>query len=207
MGARVQDLRAGQILFLQDEPAEALFIVLGGLVKLYRIAASGTEAVIDIMSEGRSFGDAAALCGQLWPVSAEAVDDARLLRLDAGHVRPLLQSDPLLAMSMLAPALLRLEQLVLHIEELKALSSVQRTAEFLLTLSADCDGKCSVTLPPCSKALIASQLGMTAETLSRAFARLRAHGVQIDATAAHIEDVAHLREVAQAGDGRWLRTC
>ena len=195
MGAWVQDLGADQILFLQDEPADALFIVLGGLVKLYRIAANGTEAVIDIMSEGRSFGEAAALCGQPWPVSAEALGSARLLRLDARHVRPLLQSDPLLAMSMLAPALLRLEQLILHIEDLKALSSVQRAAEFLLALSAECDGKCSVGLPPYSKALIAQQLGMKPETLSRAFARLRDHGVQIDATTAHIEDLARLRDM------------
>ena len=199
MGARVQDLGAGQILFLQEEPADALFIVLGGWIKLYRSAANGTEAVIDIMSEGRSFGEAAALCGQPWPVSAEALGSARLLRLDAGPVRRLLQSDALLAMSMLVPALLRLEQLILHIEELKALSSLQRAAEFLLALSADCDGRCSVGLPPYSKALIARQLGMKPETLSRAFARLRDHGVQIDATTAHIEDVARLRDMVAEG--------
>ena len=42
MGARVQDLGAGQILFLQEEPADALFIVLGGWIKLYRTAANGS---------------------------------------------------------------------------------------------------------------------------------------------------------------------
>ena len=50
-----------------------------------------------------------------------------------------------------------------------------------------------------SKALIARQLGMKPETLSRAFARLRDHGVQITATTAHIEDVAHLRHMVAQG--------
>lgn len=45
-GARVQSARAGQIIIQQDEPAEALFIVLVGWIKLYRMAPSGTEAVV-----------------------------------------------------------------------------------------------------------------------------------------------------------------
>ena len=57
----------------------------------------------------------------------------------------------------------------------------------------------TVELTPYSKMLIASQLGMKPETLSRAFAKLRDHGVQIDATMAHIKDVAHLRDIVAEG--------
>ncbi|MFC0339468.1 Crp/Fnr family transcriptional regulator [Paracoccus niistensis] len=197
-GARVQGLGAGQILFLQDEPADALFVVLDGWIKLYRTAPSGIEAMIGTMRDGQSFGDAAALCGQPWPVSAEAISPARLLRLDAGRVRRLLQSDPVLATSMLASAFLRLQQLVAHIEELKTCTSVQRAAEFLLDLAAECENDGPVVLPY-NKALIAGRLGMKPETLSRAFARLRDHGVQIEATMVHIKNVAHLRNLVAEG--------
>ncbi|MBB1499094.1 Crp/Fnr family transcriptional regulator [Paracoccus sp. MC1862] len=192
--ARVQGLRAGQVLFLQDEPSDALFVVLEGWIKLYRTAASGIEAVVGTMRDGQSFGEAAALCGQPWPVSAEAISPARLLRLDARHVRRLLQSDPALATSMLAPAFQRLQQLIAHIEVLKTCTSVQRVAEFLLDLIAECDGDGPVALPY-NKALIAGRLGIKPETLSRTFARLRDHGVQVDATTVHIEDVVRLRDV------------
>lgn len=195
-GAWVQSAPAGQIIFQQDEPAEALFIVLEGWVKLYRMAPSGAEAVVATLCDGQSFGEAAALCGQPYLMSAEAIAPARLLRLDAGHVRRLLRSDPVLATSMLAPAFVHLEQLVTHIEELKARTGVQRVAEFLLTLEAGPEGERSGAVAlPYSKALIAGQLGMKPETLSRAFARLREHGVQTDAAGVHIEDVGRLRDL------------
>ena len=63
----------------------------------------------------------------------------------------------------------------------------------------------SVALPY-NKALIAGRLGIKPETLSRAFARLRDHGVRIEAAMAHIEDVDRLRElVAEDPAKAWLR--
>lgn len=193
-GARAQSAQAGQIIIQQDEPAEALFIVLEGWVKLYRMAPSGAEAVVATLCDGQSFGETSALCQQSYLASAAAISPARLLRLDAGHVRRLLHSEPVLAASMLAPAFVHLEQLVTHIEELKARTSVERVTEFLLSLAAECEGECSIALPY-SKGLIAGQLGMKPETLSRAFARLREHGVQADATVVRIEDMDRLRDL------------
>lgn len=193
-GARLQSARAGQIIFQQGALPEALFIVLEGWIKLYRMAPSRVEAVVTTLSDGQSFGEAAALCGQPYLMSAGAISPSRLLRLDAGHVRRLLHSEPVLAASMLAPAFVHLEQLVTHIEELKARTSVERVTEFLLSLAAECEGECSIALPY-SKGLIAGQLGMKPETLSRAFARLREHGVQADATVVRIEDMDRLRDL------------
>lgn len=192
--ARLQSARANQLIFQQDEPAEALFIVLEGWIKLYRMAPNGAEAVVAILRDGQSFGETTALCRQSYLTSAEAIRPVRLLRLEAGHLRRLLLSEPALATAMLAPGLMHLDQLVTHVEELKALTAVQRTAEFLLSLAAECEGECSVALPY-SKALMAGHLGMKPETLSRIFARLREHGVQTDATVVHIEDVGRLRDL------------
>ena len=81
---------------------------------------------------------------------------------------------------------------------------MQRVAEFLLDLAAG-DGACTVALPY-NKTLIAGRLGMKPESLSRAFARLRDHGVRIEAAMAHIEDVDRLRElVAEDPAKAWLR--
>ncbi|MDO5370663.1 Crp/Fnr family transcriptional regulator [Paracoccus sp. (in: a-proteobacteria)] len=205
-GTQVQVFETGQTIFLQDEPPNALFIVLDGWIKLYRIAASGAEAVVSVMTRGRSFGEAAALRGQPYPASAEAITPARLLRLDGVRMRHLLQTDPVLATSMLAAVFVHLQHLVTQIEELKARSGVQRVAEFLLTLSNGCEeGDCSVALPY-NKALIAGRLGMKPETLSRAFAKLRQHGVRIEAAVAHIEDVERLRELVSEDPAKsWLR--
>lgn len=191
-GARLHVVRAGQVIFQQDTPPEAVFVVLDGWIKLYRLTSCGAEAVVATLGQGQSFGEAAALCDKPWPVSAESVGRARLLRLDASHLRRLMQADAALAAAMLAPALAHLEQLVAHVEELKAHTGVQRVAGFLLNLAAGCEGGCAVALPY-GKALLAAQLGMKPETLSRALARLRCHGVRSDATLVHIDDPDRLR--------------
>ncbi|MBB1499591.1 helix-turn-helix domain-containing protein [Paracoccus sp. MC1862] len=74
------------------------------------------------------------------------------------------------------------------------MQAVSRSAEFLLTLAAECDSECPVALP-CSKALIAGQSGMKPETLPWTFNRLRDHSVQTDAAVAHIEDMKRLRDL------------
>lgn len=204
-GAQPQSVETGQTVFLQDEPANALFVVLDGWIKLYRVAPSGAEAVVSVMTRGRSFGEAVALRGMPYPVSAEAITPGRLLRLDAARLRNHLQTDPVLATSMLAATYVHLQQLVEQVEHLKARSGVQRVAEFLLDLADCADGQCSVHLPY-NKALIAGRLGMKPESLSRAFARLRMHGVTIDAAMAHISDLDALRELADEDPAKaWTR--
>lgn len=204
-GSQIQSMDTGQTLFLQDDPADALFIVLEGWIKLYRIAANGTEAVVSVMTRGRSFGEAVALRGGQYPVSAEAITPGSLLRLDAARIRHHLQTDPQMATSVLAATFVHLQQLVEQIEGLKARSGVQRVAEFLLDLAPCVEGECSVALPY-NKALIAGRLGMKPETLSRAFARLREHGVRIEAAKAHIADMDRLRELTAEDPAKaWLR--
>jgi len=49
---------------------------------------------------------------------------------------------------------------------------------------------------PYDKVLIAAQLGLTPESLSRAFARLKMAGVAIDAAQVVVKDIAKLRQIA-----------
>ena len=69
-------------------------------------------------------------------------------------------------------------------------------AEFLLELAPCPAGPCEVTLPY-DKVLIAGRLGMKPESLSRAFARLKDHGVVIRQNVAAIADVAALRDFVE----------
>ena len=98
---------------------------------------------------------------------------------------------------MLSASFVHLQQLISQVETLKARSGVQRVAEFLLELAEDEAGRGEgrrVTLPY-NKALIAARLGMQPETLSRAFARLREHGVTIDSSTARIADLGALQDL------------
>lgn len=186
----------GANIFLQGDPASSVHIVLEGWVKLFRISPNGSEAVVGIFTKGRSFGEAAAFRSDVYPVSAEAVTDCRLLQVRAALVLETMKSRPELCTAILASTFRHLHSLVSQIEQLKAQTGAQRVAEFLLELCPVKEGACTVTLPY-DKVLIAGRLGMKPESLSRAFARLRGLGVMVKQNHAALADVEKLRDYVE----------
>ncbi|WP_348541145.1 Crp/Fnr family transcriptional regulator [Thalassococcus arenae] len=186
----------GETIFLHGERASAIYIVLEGWVKLYRIAPNGNEAVVAVMTQGQSFGEAVALQRLPFPVSSEAVTDAEIMSIETSHFRAAIQEHPEMALSVLGGAYAHLHRLVTEIEDLKARTGAQRVAEFLLDLCNVDEGGCMVTLPY-DKVLIAGRLGMKPESLSRAFAKLRSVGVRVQKAHAVIEKVEALRAYAE----------
>lgn len=194
--AQVREYDRSATIFLQGERANAIYIVLNGWVKLYRIARNGSEAVVGVLTKGRSFGEAVAFRHDTYPVSAEAVTNCRLVRLEADQFLHLIRSNPDMAVSILSATFVHLHSLVGQVEALKARTGAQRVAEFLLELAECGEQRCEVTLPY-DKVLIAGRLGMKPESLSRAFGALKAHGVTIKQNKAEIEDVEGLRLYAE----------
>lgn len=193
--ATVQAYDRGATIFLQGDPASHVHVVLEGWVKLYRVAPSGAEAVVGVFTRGRSFGEAVALRGDVYPVAAEAVTECRVLSVRAALVLEAMAAHPELCTAMLAATFRHLQSLVTQVEQLKARTGAQRVAEFLLELCPVAEGACTVRLPY-DKVLIAGRLGMQPESLSRAFARLRDSGVHVKHNHAAIGDVARLRAFA-----------
>ena len=193
--ATVVMLRPHEWLFRQGDPATAFFIVIDGWVKLFRITPSGDETVIHIMTKGESFAESVAFTGNRYPATAEAVTYARVARVPADHIVRCIRESPDIALAMIASTSQHLHHLVQQIEQLKAQSGVQRVAEFIASLSLAQQGKCAIALPY-DKVLIAARLGLTPESLSRAFAKLRAVGVVIDSSQVVVKDIAKLRSIA-----------
>jgi CRP-like cAMP-binding protein len=188
-------LRAQESLFRQGDPATAFFITISGWVKLYRITQAGEETVIHTMTKGDSFAEAVAFTGSRYPATAEAVSDARIVRIPADHIVRCIRESPDIALAMIASTSQHLHHLVQQVEQLKAQSGVQRVAEFLATLAPNDQGSCVIALPY-DKVLIAARLGLKPESLSRAFAKLRSVGVEVHASHVAVSDVAKLRHLA-----------
>lgn len=195
----------GDTIFRQGDTARFLHIVAGGWVKLCRIAPNGTEAVVGVFTNGQSFGEPVALRGAPYPVSAQAATDCTLIEVPSEALLGLIRSRPEAAISLLSATYLHLHALVSQIEQLKAQSGTQRVAEFLLELCPAGSEAATVTLPY-DKTLIAGRLGMKPESLSRAFARLRAHGVVVRHISAAIASTAALRHlIAEDPGAAWTR--
>lgn len=191
--------KKGETLFQQGQAADSFFVVLGGWVKLYRITPDGNEAVVGVLRRGETFAEAAMFLGGRYPVSAEVVTDARLVRVDGQLLRKRIIEQPELALSMLASASYHLKSLVEQIEHIKLLSAPQRLADFLLSLAPVREGGATIELPY-EKALLANRLGMKPESLSRALAKLRPLGVSVDREHVSIVDVALLAQFIEPSD-------
>ena len=79
----VLDFRRRRFVYRAGEPADCLYAIIHGRIKLCRIESeSGREAVIDILPEGSLFGESAlySVAGQR-ANSAVAYENSRLLRI------------------------------------------------------------------------------------------------------------------------------
>jgi CRP-like cAMP-binding protein len=188
-------LRERQAVFRQDEPATAFFIVINGWVKLYRMTIAGDEAIIQVFARGDSFAEAAALTGDPYLATAEAVSDVRIVRISADHVVKNIREMPEIALAMIASTSQHMHHLAQQVEQLKAQTGVQRVAEFLVALCPRDGGECTIALPY-DKILIAGRLGLKPESLSRAFAKLKSVGVDVHASHVVVRDPHKLEQLA-----------
>jgi len=194
--ARVVAYPRGKVLFLRGDPAERIYLVLDGWVKVFRDTKEGEQIVIHIMRPGETVAEAAAFLGHKYPASAEVVENARLVEIPAGPFLAMLREDSELALKMLGALSLRLHQLVRQIEQLQTRSVPQRLGEFLLGLCDATEGSATVQLPY-DKVLVAARLGMKPESLSRGLAKLRVFGVVSDGNMVRLGDVARLTRYCQ----------
>jgi len=188
-------LKERQVVFRQADPATAFFIVIDGWVKLYRMTVAGDEAVIQVFARGDSFAEAAALTGDPYLATAETVSNARVVRVPAEHVVKCIHSMPDIGLAMIASTSQHMHHLAQQVEQLKAQTGLQRVAEFLVGLCPPDKDKCTVALPY-DKALIAARLGLKPESLSRAFAKLRSVGVDVNASHVIVRDMHKLSHLA-----------
>ena len=193
--ATAVELKAHDILFEQGDPATAFFVMIEGWTKHYRINYSGEETVTHVLTKGDSFAEAVALTGARFPATAEAVTDARIVRVPAGNIANWIMKDPDIALAMIASSSQRVRELTLHIEQLKAKSGVQRVAEFLMSLTNAESGPCLIALPY-DKTLVAARLGLRPESLSRTFSKLRSIGVVVHSEHVSVSDIAKLHRLA-----------
>lgn len=180
------------------EEVSTCYIVLSGLVKLFRTTQSSETAVLAIHGPGRALMLAEGLTGKPCSASVEAVTAVRMMSLDVAKLRAQMQSDPTLSRALLMAASIDLRQLVAHVEELKAMTGPARLAAMILKLSEAQGGARRVSLPY-EKQLIAGSLGMTPESFSRAIGQLKAQGVKVNRDKLDITDVGRLRDFAYFG--------
>lgn len=186
----------GSVLFVQGDPADRMFVVLEGWIRLVRTTREGQEVTIHIFGRGESLAEAAVFQMGSYPVTGLVVEETRLLTIPAESLFACLRAHTELCFNMMASLARRLHGFVQQIEQLSTRSTAERLALFLCRLCVAEAGSCTIRLP-LDKTLIAARLGMQPETLSRSLAKLREVGVESRGAVVVVHDIAALRRFAR----------
>lgn len=196
-GTREIHASKGDILFHKGDPCNGFHLLVYGQIKLAFTSAQGTEKVVEIMSQGQSFGEALMFMEKPYIVFAQALTDSLLLHVSKKAVFDELERDHRLGRKMLAGMAMRLHQLMSDVESYSLHSGKERIIGYLLRELSETeqDGdKVSVTLPT-NKGIIASRLNLTQEHFSRILHELIELGlIVVEGRKIHIPSVAKLRK-------------
>lgn len=194
-------LPAGQVLFRRGTPSTGFYVVRDGRMQLSVSNSEGMVKVLEIVSPGGAFGHAVMFLREPYPVDATALVDTHLVFVPAAAVDRILDGDPAMARLMLASMARRLQSKVQDIAMLSLQSATQRIIAYVLGAIRDDAGQAgpSTTVElPALKQVLASRLGMTPETFSRAIRTLSAEGLlTVDGSLVQIPDVAALDAYAR----------
>lgn len=168
----------GEMLFRQKELAKYFFLVVSGKIKISLLSFEGTEKVIDIINEGNTFAEAIIFQGmQGYPVNAEALSKASVLRINAQTYKDVLRRSPEACFKALASLTRRVHWLMNEIDRLTLHNATYRLISFLLEdVPLDVVGQIEISLTA-PKHVIASRISVTPETFSRTLKTLSKQGV------------------------------
>lgn len=127
---------AGEFLIRQDEPAEYLFVVGSGNIKLTQLSSGGDQFLLCYVTSGEMFGSIAILQNAAYPVSAEALTYCQVLLLPGSVIRHLMSEIPQLAMGVIRHLAGRVQSLQRQLQELSAERVEQRVARALTRLAS-----------------------------------------------------------------------
>jgi CRP-like cAMP-binding protein len=119
----------------QGEPAQALFGIVHGKLKVVSCGPDGRDTVLGIMSDGEVFGEVALLDGGKRSATCTALEPCELLVIDRVQFMHLLEDSPSIAVKLLHVLAQRLRRLSQRSEDAAFLDVPSRLARSLLDLA------------------------------------------------------------------------
>jgi len=193
-GTREINAARGDILFHKGDFSNGFHLIVYGQVKLAFTSPQGGEKVVDILSQGQSFGEAVMFMEKPYMVYAQALTDSLLLHLSKTVILDELDNDPKLGRKMIAGLSMRLHHLITDVESYSLHSGRQRIIGYLLRENLESDEVSITVTLPTNKGIIASRLNLTQEHFSRILHELSEKNlIVVEGRKIHIPNVEALR--------------
>jgi CRP/FNR family transcriptional regulator, cyclic AMP receptor protein len=203
-GRSIAKAREGQVIFSQGDPADALFYIQKGKVKVTTLSSHGKEAVVAILGAGDFFGEGC-LAGQPLRISTvAALVDSSIVRLQKAAVIRVLHDEPAFSELFMAYLLARNIRMEADLIDQLFNSSEKRLARLLLLLANfGKDGKPQPVVAKISQETLAEMIGTTRSRVSSFMNKFRRLGfIEYNG---HLEVHSSLLSVVLHDDPRSVR--
>lgn len=208
--SRLKKLNKGDIIFFDTEPYLGFYIVIEGMVKIYKISKDGREHILHLVDKYNTFAEVPLFenAGQIlekdfrYPANASALDDGtEVLLIPHRQFIELMETNRKLCLRMIAGFAKRLRYLNNHIENVTLKDVTKRVSIYLLDeLKKSKKDKSSgnVFKIKISRHDLASYLGTIIETLSRTLKKLQDDNIiEVEGKTVKILSEAKLKELSE----------
>ena len=168
--AQIKKLSKDTTIFHAGDPADAVFVVASGRIKVVITSTDGKEFILTVLGPGQVFGEMALLESAPRSASVVTLSAVEVLVINRADFQRLLDSNPRISQRLMAILSRRLRRANAKMESLAYMDVAGRLARYLLDLARDHgqrlgNGWVVVRRPTHSD--IAHSIGTSRETVSR----------------------------------------
>ncbi len=187
-------LRRGEAILLEGEPAETLFFIVAGAVKVFKTSAEGKEQILSIVRPGESFNDVSIFDDAPSPASVRTMTPVVLYGVRKDELKTILHHHPQVALNIIKVLAGQVRQLLSLVEDLSFRHVIGRVAKILLEQAGD------ETSPrtQLTQQDMAAMAGTAREVVARSLKTLEAEGsIKLDRHRIVITDKEALRGLVE----------
>jgi len=160
------------IIYLDGDEGNGFYLVIRGVIKVYKMSPEGKEQILHIAKAGETIGAVPVFSGKSYPANAQAIAKSLLLYFPKDKFISLITGNPPLTMNILAILSMRLREFTVQVENLSLKEIPSRLAAYLLYQSQKQGETDHITLDM-KKSQISNLLGTGPESLSRAMGLMK----------------------------------
>jgi CRP/FNR family transcriptional regulator/CRP/FNR family cyclic AMP-dependent transcriptional regulator len=132
---RTRVFKRGEVLFHEEDPGNALYIIESGQVKIVLINPDGDETILRVQGPGECLGELSLIDGSARSATAVAIDPVEALALYRDDFLALLEKRPSVALAVMGGLVALVRRLSEQVQDLTTLDVPGRLAKKLLELA------------------------------------------------------------------------
>ncbi len=170
----------GEFIFMEGDPSHYIYFVLKGLVRILRTSEEGKDTILEILFPGDIFGVVAAMRGEPYPASAQALSDCVVLKIGRSSFSQFIGKNPHIYSHIMKIIWERLRSAHELIATVSTESAEKRIARIILKLMERIqEGKGGRYVLNFTRRDIADMSAITLETAIRIIKKMERKGVLV----------------------------